>query len=304
MSTGAHPTVSVVVPTYNNAPFIEETIGSILAQTYPAFELIISDHSSDDGTWELLQRFRHEPRVQLLRLPRSDRPDDNWAQATAAASGDLLKLVCGDDVLMPNCLEVQARAISGHPDVVMVASRRDVVTACGDVMLRGWGLPGMLGPMHGFVAVRRAVALGTNPFGEPACVLLRRELLDDVGGWDGSFPYVLDQHTYSKVLMRGRFVGLPDVLAQFRVSEGQWSQALAAKQFSQVRDFHRALALDYPGVLTRYDLVRGRARAKLLAYARRLAYVSLSRQFRVASLSTGRGARVRTNSNMVEAARR
>jgi glycosyltransferase involved in cell wall biosynthesis len=280
VSFAASPAVSVVVPAYNNAAFIRETVRSVLAQTFTDFELIISDHGSDDGTWALLQGLARDERVTLLRLPRSDRPEHNWEHATRAASGEFIKLVCGDDVLLPTCLETQVAAMRKHPEAVMVAARRDVVTAGGDTALRSWGLPGMIGIMSGRTAVRRAVVSGTNPFGEPACVLLRRRALESVGGWDGRFPYVLDQHTYSKILMDGDFVGLPDVLARFRLSDGQWSKALARMQYAQVIGFHRDLESAYPGVLSRSDLVRGRTRAKLLAYARRLAYVSLSRRLR------------------------
>ena len=97
------PLVSVVVPTYNNEPFIRETMTSILNQTYAYLEVIVSDHGSTDGTWAALQPFVLDPRVSLIQIPHSDRVADNWTSATKAASGDYLKLVCGDDVLKPDC---------------------------------------------------------------------------------------------------------------------------------------------------------------------------------------------------------
>ena len=74
--------VSIVVPTYNNADFVEETIESILAQTYADFELVIADHSSTDGTWEKLQRFVDEPRVRLLETPAGGGAPANWTRVT------------------------------------------------------------------------------------------------------------------------------------------------------------------------------------------------------------------------------
>ena len=274
------PLVSVVVPTYNNAAFVRDTMRSILSQTFADFELIVSDHSSTDGTWELLHPFASDPRVHLLQMPRTDHPHDNWDNATRAATGRYLKLVCGDDLLAPECLERQVAAMQSHPRAVMVASRRDVVTARGDMVLRSWGLPRMLGELSGRAAVRQAVQSGTNTFGEPACVLLCRSSLEAVGGWDGTHSYVLDQHTYSKVLMRGTFVGLEEPLASFRLSDSQWSHALARNQYRQVVAFHRDLAASCPDLLSRTDLARGRAKAKALAYARRLAYFSLARELR------------------------
>ncbi|MGO4604099.1 glycosyltransferase family 2 protein [Terrabacter sp. 2YAF2] len=279
-ASAATPTVSVVVPTYNSAAFVRATMSSILNQTFSDFELIVSDHSSTDGTWEILQPYAADPRVTLLRLARTGKPEDNWDNATHAASGAYLKLVCGDDVIAPTCLERQVEAMRANPGTVMVASRRDVVTASGDVLLSSWGLPNLVGPVDGARAIRQAVRSGTNPFGEPACVLLDRQSLAIAGGWDGSFSYVLDQHTYARVLAQGHFFGIGDSLATFRLSASQWSHALARSQYRQVVDFHRSIAQEHPDWLTQGDLMRGRARAKILAYARRLAYFSMARKLK------------------------
>ena len=63
------PAVSVVIPAYNNAEFIGETVRSVLAQTFDDFEVVIGDHASTDGTWEVLQEFADDPRVRLLQHP-------------------------------------------------------------------------------------------------------------------------------------------------------------------------------------------------------------------------------------------
>jgi len=55
------PRVSVVVPAYNSVAFIDATMRSILAQTFSDFELVVSDHSSTDGTWEALQHYTRRP---------------------------------------------------------------------------------------------------------------------------------------------------------------------------------------------------------------------------------------------------
>ena len=88
----------------------------------------------------------------------------------------------------------------------------------------GRGLAGLTGRVPGRVAARHTVVAGSNIFGEPACVLIRREALVRAGGWDGRHPYVIDEATYVKVLLTGDFFGIDKALAAFRLSSSQWSE--------------------------------------------------------------------------------
>lgn len=272
------PRVSVVVPSFNNASFIEATMDSVLAQTFEDFELVVADHSSADGTWELLQRYSSDPRVSLLRTEAGGGAPRNWDRVTAAARGELLKLVCGDDIIYPECLRLQVEAMDANPSVVLVAAQRDLIDARGGKLMSRRGLAGLTGRVSGRRAARHAVVTGSNIFGEPACVLIRREALQEAGGWDARHPYVIDEATYVNVLLRGDFLGIDTSLAAFRLSSSQWSVHLARAQSDQVIGFHHRLAADVSGLLSRTDLFRGDARARGMAYARRLAYLRVGRR--------------------------
>jgi Glycosyl transferase family 2 len=278
VSAGLTPRVSVVVPSFNNASFIEATMDSILAQSFEDFELVVADHSSVDGTWELLQHYRTDPRVRLLRTEAGGGAPRNWERVTAAAGGQLLKLVCGDDIIYPDCLRMQVEAMDANPEVVLVAAQRDLIDARGAILMSRRGLAGLTGPVAGRVAARRTVVVGANIFGEPACVLIRRKTLQDAGGWDGRHPYVIDEATYVNVLLRGDFFGIDRSLAAFRLSSSQWSVHLAREQSHQVIGFHHRLAGAASGLLSRTDLFRGDARARGMAYSRRLAYLWAGRR--------------------------
>ena len=272
------PRVSVVVPSYNNAPFIEATMDSILAQTFADFELVVADHSSSDGTWDLLQPYRADPRVRLLQTQAGGGAPANWGRVTAAATGELLKLVCGDDIIYPDCLADQVAAMDANPSVVLVAARRDLIDARGGTLVSGRGLAGLRGRVSGGVAARHTVVAGSNIFGEPACVLIRREALERAGGWDARHPYVIDEATYVKILMTGDLLGIDKALAAFRLSSSQWSVRLARHQAAQVIAFHHQRAAEAPGLLSRADVRRGDAMARVMAYVRRLAYVWVGRR--------------------------
>lgn len=273
------PRVSVVIPSYNNDLFITETMESVLRQTYTDYEVVVADHSSTDTTWELLQAYASDPRVRLLRTEAGGGAERNWNRVTSAASGELVKLVCGDDVLTPEALATQVQAFDSHDaGVVMIASPRDVVDASGRPVLRKVGLGGLEGRVMGTEAIRRSVLRGANIFGEPCCVLIRRSVIEQVGGWHGDPGYMIDQATYARVLLQGDLVTTPHTIASFRVSAGQWSVALTRQQARSAAEMHRQIADRVPGLLSPRDVRIGNAMAGLRAIQRRLVYLYLGRR--------------------------
>jgi glycosyltransferase involved in cell wall biosynthesis len=272
------PRVSIVIPTYNNADYVESMMQSVLEQTYTDSEIVIADHASADNTWELLQKYADHPAVTLLRTEAGGGAKRNWQRVTDAASGELIKLVCADDLIYPTCVAEQVDALDAAPEAVLAACARDIVDADGRIVVRSRGLGGMQGVVDGRHAVRRAVRLGTNIFGEPACVLMRRQNLVDVGGWDDTYPYLIDQATYSKVLLTGAFAAVPRTLAAFRVNAAQWSVRLAGVQARQAAGMHRSLHEADPDLVSRLDVSIGDARATITALMRRSAYAYLRRR--------------------------
>lgn len=274
------PRVSVLVPTYNSVEFVGATMESILAQSFRDFELVVSDHSSTDGTWEVLQRYADDPRIRLSRLASGGGAPANWNALTDLARGEFIKLVCGDDLLYPDSLALQATALAAHPSAVLAASSRDIVDAAGATVLGGRGLKRLRGEVTGVEAIRLTVLAGTNIFGEPASVMFRRSALADAGGWDSRFPYLIDLATYCSVLLHGNLVAVPGPLAAFRVSHSQWSVQLMRAQAEQTIGFQRELATAQPGLLTRRHLLVGSVRAHSNALGRRAVYRWLGRRMR------------------------
>lgn len=273
------PRVSVVVPAYNNAEFLERTLESSLAQDYTDYELVVADHSSSDGSDAILARYAGHPRVRVLEpTPAGGGALANWNRVSAHARGEFIKLVCGDDLISPTALREQVQALDDNPGAVFVASQRDLIDAQGKTVIRGRGLAGLQGRIPGREAVRRSVRAGTNIFGEPGCVMFRRELLEREGGWDNSSPYLIDQATYTRIMLHGDMVALPRTLASFRISNTQWSVRLVKQQAEQAIAFHEALRARDPSLLSTGDVRVGNAMARLMAQARRLTYLWLRRR--------------------------
>lgn len=274
----AAPPVSVVVPTYNNAAYVAATLDSILGQTFTDFELVVADHSSQDGTLEIVSGYLSDSRVRVIRTEPGGGAERNWNRVTDQARGEYVKLVCGDDLIYPTCVAKQVSAMQNHDCATLVASRRDIIDANGHVLIASRGLAGMDGEVQGTAAIRQAVRAGGNILGEPACVLLRREVIARVGGWSAADPYLIDMDMYVKALGLGSLVAIPTALAAFRVSSSQWSVALFRDQARQTRSFNRRVATEFPGILSSVDLRYGDFRAYSNAIARRFAYRLWSRR--------------------------
>ncbi|MDQ1610003.1 MAG: hypothetical protein QOE16_2735 [Microbacteriaceae bacterium] len=269
------PTVSVVVPAYNNAHFIAETLDSILAQTYTDIEVIVADHASTDDTRAIIERYAGDPRVATMTTEAGGGARRNWNRVSQAATGTYIKLVCGDDVLYPESIERQVRIMESDPTIALVASRRDIVDAHSVPFIKGRGLNRLTGRLPGSRAVRATVRAGTNVFGEPACTMIRRDILEAVGWWDDAHPYLIDETTYARVLLHGDFIGLPESLAGFRISDTQWSVRLMRQQAEQAASFHEWIHRERPDIVSGFDKTVGNLMALRMALLRRLAYVYL-----------------------------
>ena len=109
----SRPTVSCIVPAYNAEEHLGEALESILAQTHPPFEVIVSDDGSTDGTAAVAEAYA--PAVTLLRLP------ENRGQATArnfgvsTARGDLVAFLDADDLWHPEKLAAQVAHLEANP---------------------------------------------------------------------------------------------------------------------------------------------------------------------------------------------
>ena len=122
------PLVSVAIVTYNSAEFIIETLESVKVQTYPRIELIISDDCSKDNSvklcrdWLAKNSSRFE-RTELITIDENTGVSANFNRAEAACKGEWVKLLDGDDLLLPSCLEDYVKYVTEHPEIVYLFSR-------------------------------------------------------------------------------------------------------------------------------------------------------------------------------------
>src|SRR5215213_7900486 len=118
--------VSVLIPTFDGARFLDETLRSVAAQTHDQLEIVVCDDGSTDGTLDILRRFAAgDPRVRLELDGGHLGPVANFARTLRLARAPYLKFLMQDDVLEPNAIERLLGALEGEDDVVIATSRRE-----------------------------------------------------------------------------------------------------------------------------------------------------------------------------------
>ncbi|MDY2512982.1 glycosyltransferase family 2 protein [Weissella confusa] len=262
--------VSVVIPAYKSGRFVKETVESVLNQNGVEFELFVSLQGPEDGTRETLAGI-HDERLHVLDAP-AGAAKENWTFVSKQATGEYIKLLPADDVLMPGMLANQVRLLDQNPEAVLTASKREVIDERGSVLKKSWGLIGLSKPMEGSAVIKRVIRLGLNSLGEPGGVLMRRDAFDKAEGWDFSHPYVVDLETYLHVLEFGSFVPDNSVAVKFRVSGTQWTAQLQGQQSAHVIGMNEEFAKIMPKVVTKSVLFQGNAMAKMMELARMTLY--------------------------------
>jgi glycosyltransferase involved in cell wall biosynthesis len=111
--------VSVIIPTYNQARFLRAAIESALGQTRPALEVIVVDDGSTDETPGILARYDDRIRV---RRQENRGPSAARNAGISAARGDFLLFLDSDDVLLPACVELQRARFEAEPSLGLVYS--------------------------------------------------------------------------------------------------------------------------------------------------------------------------------------
>lgn len=210
----ATPLVSVVVIFLNAKRFLDEAVRSVMAQTYPYWELLLVDDGSSDGSSALARRYaeRDPARVRYLEHPghRNQGMSASRNLGLHHARGEYLALLDSDDVWLPHKLERQVAILRAHPGVGLLFGaplywfgwtnraedeQRDYVIDLKLAADRAYDPPGLLLPF-----LQRAA-----PTPCPSDVMVRRGVAENVGGFEAHFVGVNmvyeDQAFFSKVLL-------------------------------------------------------------------------------------------------------
>jgi glycosyltransferase involved in cell wall biosynthesis len=237
----ARPLVSVVIPVYNGARFLAQAIDSVLAQTYPAIEVVVVDDGSTDDSRDLIARYGD-------RVVAVSQANGGVARARnagiRASRGELVAFLDQDDWWRPEKIAAQVRVFQSDGAIGLVH------TGVGHYDEKAQAFVGRLNPHdtpHELVGrCYERLLLGNSIYN--ATVMVRRAALDVVGHFDASIAgnTVADYELWLRLAQRFALAYVPEELAVFRLhaDQGTWKRRdmLAA----ELRVVERALASPAP----------------------------------------------------------
>jgi glycosyltransferase involved in cell wall biosynthesis len=160
---------------------------------------------------------------------------ENWNSAIMKARGIYLKLLCADDVLMPDCLQRQVQALQKYPNVVLAAGSRVIINQKGNRLFTRNGI-GATGVYAGKDAILRCLLSGTNIIGDPVNVLWRRCAVDQAGGFDPTILYCTDVEYWLRLLSGGDLFYDKEPVGYYRIHPSASANVLTSVT---VEDFLR-----------------------------------------------------------------
>ena len=210
------PLVSVIIASYNHATYIEQSIESVLAQTYPNIELLVVDDGSKDDSVQRIQRLQEKHGFSFVAQANQGL-SRTLNESIARARGTLIAPFGSDDIMMPERIALQVAYMQGKPEVGICAGQIEIIDSVGQsVQKRNRHLES---PHE----VRRFdfedIFRGAEGGPKAPTLLFRKEALEKVGGFDPQIR-LEDLLIELKVTHAGYYIDvLGEVLAKYRVHE-------------------------------------------------------------------------------------
>lgn len=238
-----HPLVSVVMPTYNHARFVEASIGSVLSQEGTNLELIICDDGSTDGTAEIVAR-QHDPRIRFEPSTVNRGACLTLNSMIARARGEFIAVINSDDVWSrPDKLALQLAQFQSNPHLGACFGRAAFIDAEGIRMA-----PQAVPFGAAFDQANRSQGHWLRDLffkGNALChptVLIRRQCYERLGTYDNRLRQLPDLDMWVRLVKAYPIHVCEDVLVDFRVLPGENTSSPTAANNIRTMNEHYLIA--------------------------------------------------------------
>lgn len=205
--------LSVVMSVYNDAPFVERAVASILQQTWADFEFIIIDDGSTDGSTDILRRLAAgDARITLVEQENRGLVA-SLNRGFAMASGDLIARMDGDDESLPNRFDRQLAFLDKYRDHGVIGAQTVNIDQDGNVVRLTNRYPRS---HEALLAALETQLLINHP-----SAIIRKSVFDRIGGYRAVYRHCEDYDLWLRMSEVTKLCSVDEVLHRYRVNPGQ-----------------------------------------------------------------------------------
>jgi glycosyltransferase involved in cell wall biosynthesis len=230
------PALSVLMPVYNGAAYLAESIDSIIEQTFKDFEFIIVNDGSTDRSERILRNYeKRDPRIKVMSRANTGIVGA-LNDGLALCKADLIARMDADDVALPQRLATQSTYMNGNPQCVAVGSRVIGIDPCGCELFRS---------DHKLTHedIDKELLNGVGWAIVHPAAMMRKNAIEKIGGYRKEFQWVEDLDLFLRLAEHGRLANLDAMLLYYRQHTESVNRTRSAQQAELadqcVRDAYR-----------------------------------------------------------------
>jgi glycosyltransferase involved in cell wall biosynthesis len=205
MSSFEKPLVSIITPSWNSAAFIEQTILSVINQTYNNIEYIVIDGGSSDNTLEIINKYSDSIAYLVSE------PDNGMYHAInkgiSLANGQIVAYLNSDDLYYPNSLSKVVKIFNDNPSADLVYGNLDFIDAAGNKLFT------QIYPSFNW---SRFVSANFAMIGQPSA-FWRKGLIEEIGLFDETMKMASDFDFFIRAGKDAKLLHVQEILAAFRI---------------------------------------------------------------------------------------
>jgi GT2 family glycosyltransferase len=246
------PLVSVIIPAYNAERTLLATVDSVQNQTLDNIEIIIINDGSTDRTGKTIEKL-NDPRIKAFSCENGG-VSVARNRGIAHTTGEFIAFIDADDLWTPDKLERQLAALKAHPEAAVAYSWTQTIDERGHWLHRYHSVF-VEGDVYTEILVNNFVSNGSN-------VLVRREAILSVGGFDSTLKLCEDWDFYIRLAAKYHFVVVPDWQILYRQSSTSLSSKVEAMETAALAVISKA----YKSAPAEYQHLKSRSLAWIYEY--------------------------------------
>jgi len=225
--------VSIITPSYNQALYLEQTILSVLNQSYSNIEYIIIDGESTDGSVDII--VKHQDKISYWTSEKDKGQADAINKGFAKATGEFICWINSDDLIYPEFISTRVRQFHEHPDVDLIYGDVDQGHEPGNSWLRK-------GKLSDFNSMLKTLDV---PIPQQSAIW-RRKVISETGILDTGLHVLLDRDFFIRIARNHNILYYPGSLGFFRVHPDSKSIAESIKWTLELPVYYKSLISKWP----------------------------------------------------------